>query len=113
MDIICEPHRDADGEFAFRGVAVCADGSLRDIISDDLAFEFQVTAFAQDGESRLALEEIANGFREAVAEVGVDHRGVVREVGDGDRVRGLIIDVRTVEFIADAARSAERYDRYR
>ena len=40
-------------------------------------------------------------LRECAAEGRVDHRSVVREVRDRDRMRGLIVDVGAVELIAD------------
>ena len=98
VDVIGEPHRDADRQFALRSVAVHTDGTLREIVADDGAFEFEITTFAEDLETRLTLIEIAYLLREGVAQRRVDHRRVVREVRDADRVRGLVVDVGAVQL---------------
>ena len=98
VDVVGEPHRDADRQFALRSVAVHTDGSLREIVADDGAFEFEITAFSEYLETRLTLIEIAYLLREGVAQRWVDHRRVVREVRDADRVRGLVVDVGTVQL---------------
>ena len=98
VDVIGEPHGNADRQFALRSVAVHTDGSLREVVADDGAFEFEITTFAEYLEARLTLIEIAYLLREGVAQRRVDHRRVVREVRDADRVRGLVVDVGTVQL---------------
>ena len=98
VDVIGEPHGNADRQFALRSVAVHTDGTLREVVADDGAFEFEITAFSEYLEARLTLIEIAYLLREGVAQRRVDHRCVVREVRDADRVRGLVVDVGAVEL---------------
>ena len=98
VDVIGEPHGNADRQFALRSVAVHTDGTLREVVADDGAFEFEITTFAEDLEARLTLIEIAYLLREGVAQRWVDHRRVVREVRDANRVRGLVVDVGTVQL---------------
>ena len=94
-------HLHADGEFAFGSIAVDGDGSLREFVPDDGSFDLEVTAFAEDLQACLPLVEVTQGFREVGGQGGVDHRGIVREVRDGDRVGGLVVDVGSVEFVTD------------
>ena len=98
VDVISEPHGDADRQFALRSVAVHTDGTLREVVADDGAFEFEIATFAEDLEARLTLIEIAYLLREGVAQRRVDHRRIVREVRDANRVRGLVVDVGTVQL---------------
>ena len=98
VDVIGEPHGNADRQFALRSVAVHTDGSLREVVADDGAFEFEITTFAEDLEARLTLIEIPYLLRERIAQRRVHHRRVVREVRDADRVRGLVVDVGAVEL---------------
>ena len=107
--VVGEMDRDADGEFAFGSVAVGRDCTLRDVVADDFPFEFKIPTLPQHLKPCLTLENIAYSFGEAVTECGIDHRGVVREISDGDRVRGLVVDVGAVEFVAyTAARQDEQ-----
>ena len=103
VDVIGEPYGNADRQFALRSVAVHTDGTLREVVADDGAFEFEIATFAEDLEARLTLIEIAYLLREGVAQRRVDHRRVVREVRDADRVRGLVVDVGAVELETDRA----------
>ena len=98
VDVIGEPHGDADRQFALRSIAVHTDGTLREVVADDGAFEFEITTFAEYLEARLTLIEIAYLLREGVAQRRVHHRRVVREVRDADRVRGLVVDISAVEL---------------
>ena len=100
----------ADGEFAFGGVAVGRDSTLRDVVADDFPFEFKIPTLPQHLKPCLTLEDIAYSFGEAVTECGIDHRGVVREISDGDRVRGLVVDVGAVELITDATGAQKAYE---
>ena len=103
INIVREMYRDADGQFALRSIAVGSDSALADIVSDDLAFQFKVSAFAEHLQTRLALVDIAYTFRQVRTEGRIDHRGIVREISNGDGMRRLVVDVRSVEFVADAA----------
>ena len=103
VDVIGEPHGDADRQFALRSVAVHTDGTLREIVADDGAFEFEIATFAEDLEACLTLIEIPYLLREGVAQRRVDHRRVVRKVRDADRVRGLVVDVGAVELETNRA----------
>ena len=91
----------SDGQFALRCVAVGSDSTLADVVSYYLAFYLQVAAFAQHLKPCLALVQVADGFRQAGAQQRIHHRRIVREISDGDGVCGLVIDVRSVEFITD------------
>ena len=101
VDVIGEPHGNADRQFALRSVAVHTDGTLREVVADDGAFEFEIATFAEYLEARLMLIEIAYLLREGVAQRRVDHRRVVREVRDADRVRGLVVDISAVQLEAN------------
>jgi len=94
---------DTHRQLALRSITVGRDGALRQVIADDLAFQFQIAAFAKNLQPRLALIEVAQALREIIGQRGVNHRCIVREVGDRNGVGGLIVDIRAVEFIADAA----------
>ena len=98
VDVIGEPHGNADCQFALRSIAVHTDGTLREVVADDGAFEFEITAFAEDLEARLTLIEIAYLLRERIAQRRVDHRRIVRKVRDADRVRGLVVDISAVQL---------------
>ena len=101
VDVIGEMHDDGDGQFALRGVAVRRDSALRHRVARDLAFYLEVAAFALHLQARLTLEEVAYAFRECAAESRVHERGIVREVGDGDGIGCLVVDVRAVHLVAD------------
>ena len=98
VDVIGEPHGNADRQFALRSVAVHTDGTLREVVADDGAFEFEIATFAEDLEARLTLIEIAYLLRERIAQRRIDHRRIVREVRDANRVRGLVVDISAVEL---------------
>ena len=101
VDIIGEMYHHGDGQFALRCIAIRGDSALRDVVSGDLSFEFQIAPFVEDLQSCLPLEKVTDAFRQFVAQVRVHHRGIVREVCDRDRVRGLVVDIGTVELITD------------
>ena len=103
VDVIGETYGDPDGQFALGSIAVGRDSPLRDVITDNLALQLQVTALAENLEPCLALVDVTDALGEVVAEGWVDHRRVVREVGDRDGVGGLVVDVGTVELVADGA----------
>ena len=103
VDVIGEPHGNADRQFALRSIAVHTDGTLREIVADDGAFEFEIATFAEDLETRLTLIEVAYLLREGIAQRRVDHRRVVREIRDADRVRGLVVDVGAVQLETNRA----------
>ena len=103
VDVVGEPHGNADRQFALGSVAIHTDGTLGEVVADDGAFEFEIATFAEDLEARLTLIEIAYLLREGVAQRRVDHRRVVREVRDADRVRGLVVDVGAVQLETNRA----------
>ena len=98
VDVVGEVHLDADSEFGLGGVGVGRDSHGGDVVAYDFAFQFEVAAFAEHLQARLALEEVAYAFREVVAQGGVDHCRVVGEVGDGDTSGGGVVDVGSVEL---------------
>ena len=112
VDVVGEMYLDADSQFALRRIAVHGDGSLGEVVSDDGAFEFEIASLTEKLEPCLALVEVPDSLCEVVGEGGVDQRRVVREIGYGDGMGGLVVDVRAVEFIGDGAGNrAERDDR--
>ncbi len=110
VDIIREMDRDADSKFAFGSIAIRFDGSLGDVVTDYFALYLQVSVLTEDLQACLARIEVSEGFGEGAAEGRVDHRRVVGEIGDGDRMGGLIVDVRAVHFVTNtAAAQAEQH----
>ena len=92
---------DADGEFALGGVTIRSDGSLRNIVAHNFPLQFQIAASSEDLQPRLSLVQGSYRFREVRTQGRIHHRRVVREIGDGDRVRRLVVDVRSVELVTD------------
>ena len=92
-----------DSEFAFRRVTIGFDGTLGDVVTDYFSFDLEVSVLPEDLQACLPCIEVSEGFGESAAEGGVDHRCVIRKIGDGDRVGSLIVDVRAVHLIAYGA----------
>ena len=78
---------------------------LADLSVDGVDVSGEIVRFQREGH-----DEVAQHFGYIVRQGRIDHGRVVRDLGDRDRVRRLVVDVCPIELITDRAAAEQEQD---